>query len=174
VELELSSLSPVDAAAVAILILAVVRGAWIGLIREGFSIAALTAAVFAIRYANAPAAAWLSRVTGGEIGGGAAPWITGFVILVASVAVVTVVGRLLRRGAHAAGLGWADRLCGSALGAAEGALVAGIIVMGVVWAVGRDHPALGDSRSLEALDKVAAYVSEHAGELPDVAAPPSH
>ena len=38
--------------------------------------------------------------------------------------------------------------------------------------VGRDHPALHDSRSLEALDRVTEYVSERGGELPDVAAPP--
>ncbi|MBW2273906.1 MAG: CvpA family protein [Deltaproteobacteria bacterium] len=171
--LELGSLSPVDAAALAILLIAVLRGAWIGLIREGFSIAALTAAVFAIRFANTPAAEWLTRVTRGQIGQAAAPWLTGFVILVATVLAVAFVGRLLRRGAHFAGLGWADRLGGGALGAAEGALVAGIIVMGIVWVVGRDHPALGDSRSLEALDRVAAYVSEHADQLPDVAAPPS-
>jgi uncharacterized membrane protein required for colicin V production len=173
VDPDLGSLSLVDAAAVGILLIAVMRGAWIGLIREGFSIAALTAAVFAIRYANAPSSAWLTRVTGGEIGEGAAPWITGFAILIASVAVVAVVGRLIRRGAHAAGLGWADRLCGGVLGAAEGALVAGIVVMGVVWALGREHPTLGDSRSLEALDTVASYVSEHADQLPDVAAPPA-
>jgi uncharacterized membrane protein required for colicin V production len=170
--MELGSLSPVDAAALAILLLAIARGTWIGLIREGFSIAALTTAVLAIRYANASASQWLTQVTRGEIGEGAAPWITGFVILVASVAIVAVVGRVLRRGAHAAGLGWADRLCGGALGAAEGALVAGIIVGGIVWTVGRDHPAVGESRSLEALDRVAAYVSEHADELPNVAAPP--
>ena len=168
----LESLSPVDLAALGILGIAILRGAWIGLIREGFSIAALTAAVLAIRYANGPAAEWLTRVTRGQIGEVAAPWLTGFVILVATVSVVAIAGRLLRRGAHAAGLGWADRLGGGALGAAEGALVAGILVFGIVWAVGREHPALDDSRSLEALDRVAAYVSERGGDLPDVAAPP--
>ena len=40
-------------------------------------------------------------------------------VTVASIGAVTVLGRLTRRGAKAAGLGWADRAGGAVLGTAE-------------------------------------------------------
>lgn len=164
--------SLLDGVALAIGLIAVTRGFFIGLIRESFSIAALGAACVAVSYGNPAAAAWLHQVTGGQIGAGAAPWISGAAIAIASVLLVGMIGRWLKRGAQAAGLGWADRLGGGALGAAEGALVVALIVVAASWLVGRDHPQIAQSRTIEAYDQVEAFVRSNAGELPEVAAPP--
>ena len=168
----LATVSALDGLVVAILLLAIARGLFRGLIGEVFSIAALGGACLAVRYGTSPAAAWLQEATRGEIGPGAAPWITGALLAIATIGVVAMVGRLLKRGAKAVGLGWADRLGGGALGAAEGALVAGLMLMGAIWMVGRAHPTLAGSRSLEAFDQLQAAVQERADSLPDVAAPP--
>ena len=163
--------TPFDGAMLAVLLVAIARGLHIGLIREGFSIAALGAAVLATRYGTAPAADWLRATTGGEIGATAAPWLMGAVIAIASVGLVSLLGRLIRRGARFAGLDWADRLGGGALGAAEGAVVAMLIVLVSTWTVGREHPVVASSKSLEAYDLVLTFVDDHADKLPDVAAP---
>lgn len=168
----MQDVSLLDGVALAIALVAVARGFFIGLIRESFSIAALGAACVGVSYGNRAAAAWLQQVTGGEIGAGAAPWISGAVIAITSVVIVGMVGRWIKRGAHAAGLGWADRLGGSALGAAEGALVVALIVVAASWVVGRDHPQIAHSRTLEAYDEVQDFVRSNAGDLPQVAAPP--
>jgi membrane protein required for colicin V production len=114
-------------------------------------------------------------VTGGEIGAGAAPFITGAVILVATIGLVGFLGRYLKRGAKAVGLGWADRIGGGALGFAEGALVATLLVSGATLVFGRDHESIEQSRSVEAVEKLQEYVSTNYGDeldqLPDVAAP---
>jgi uncharacterized membrane protein required for colicin V production len=167
----LGSTSPLDGVILAVLLVAVARGIWTGLIRETFSVAALAAALVAARFFTTPAAAWLTETTGGQIGSIAAPWIMGALIAIGSVGVVAIVGRLLRRGAQLAGLSWADRLGGAAIGAAEGALVALVIVLACTWTIGREHPAVADSRSLAAYDEVTKFVDERGVELPDVAAP---
>jgi len=163
--------SPLDGLALAVVVVAILRGVFIGLIREGFSIAALGAAFVAVRLGTPAASTWLQEVTGGEIGAGAAPWIAGALIGVATVAAVATAGSFIRRGARAAGLSWADRIGGGALGAAEGALVAGLLVLAATWLIGRDDPVVADSRSLRAFDEIQAYVQERSNALPDVAAP---
>ena len=55
----MDAISAVDVAALAILGLAVLRGLWIGLIREVFSLAGLAAAAVAVRFGTVPAADWL-------------------------------------------------------------------------------------------------------------------
>ncbi len=164
-------ITPFDGAVLAVLLVAVARGLYIGLIREGFSIAALGAAVLATRYGTAPAADWLQRTTGGEIGPAAAPWLMGAAIAIGTVGLFSLAAKLMRRGARFAGLDWADRLGGAALGAAEGALVSMLIVLASTWLIGRDHPVVASSRSLEAYDVVRSFVDDHADELPSVAAP---
>ena len=110
-------------------------------------------------------------MTSGEIGSGAAPWIAGAALAIASAAVIAIAGRFLRRGVRAMGLGWADRLGGTALGAAEGALVAALLVLGATWWFPHTHPVVTESRSVVAYQEVQAYVRDHAKNLPDVAAP---
>ncbi len=165
--------SPLDGVVLAILLLAVTRGFFIGLIRESFSIAALAGACLVVSYARVPAALWLQRVTNGEIGATASAWIAVAVLGIATVVIVGTIGRWLRRGARAFGLGWADRLGGGALGAAEGALVVALLIVAASWLMGRDHPAIAQSRTIETYQEVQSFVQNAPTALPDVAAPAS-
>jgi len=166
-------ITALDGAVLTILAVAIVRGVVIGLIREGFSLGALAAAVFATRLATPTAARWLETWSEGRVDPVLAPWIAGSAIAIASILFVAVLGRLLQRGARLAGLGWADRLGGAALGAAEGALVAVLVLTGSLWVLGRSHPALASSRSLAAYDELKGAVARNADRLPPVAAPGS-
>ena len=150
-----------------VLLAAIARGLYIGLIREGFSMAALAAAVIVTRGALGPASSWLVSATDGQIGELAAPWIAGSAIALATATAVGFAGRVMRRGFQLAGLSWADRMGGAALGLAEGALVAVIVVLGATWVVGRDHPSVADSRSLAVYDQVQQLAIERADELPE-------
>jgi len=170
------AISPLDGVTLAIVAIACLRGLFIGLIREGFSIAALGGALIATRYGTGPTAQWLHDSTAGQIGMAAGAWIAGVVIGIATVVSIVMVGRWLRKGARAAGLGWADRLGGGALGLAEGALVAAVVVLAATWAVGRDHPSIAAARSLSAYDQLQSFVvaaqrETQRAELPDVASP---
>lgn len=167
-----ASFTLLDGAILLVLFVALLRGFFIGLIRESFSIAALAGAVLVTRATTAPAAELLQQWTDGEIGPALAPWLAGTAIAIATVAVIALLGRVLRRGARLAGLRWADRVGGAALGAAEGAVIAMVIVLGATWTVGRTHPQVAESRSLEAYDVVRSFVEQSGEELPDVAAPP--
>jgi uncharacterized membrane protein required for colicin V production len=151
-----------------VLLVALARGLWIGLIREGFSMGALAAAVLVTRAGLDPASDWLVDVTGGQIGEMAAPWIAGSVLAGATAIGVGFAGRLIRRGFRYAGLSWADRMGGAALGFAEGALVALVLMLGATTLVGRDHPAIADSRALAVYDDVREIVDERRDDLPDV------
>jgi len=166
------TISPVDLAALAILIAAVVRGLFIGMIREVFSLAALAAACIAVRFGAAPTADWMLVNLPLELSPLAARVVAGAVIAVAIIVGVAGAGRLLRRGVRWAGLGFADRLAGGAVGAAEAALV---VVIGMLLAdalVGRDHPALADSRTLAAFESAEHLANQGNVRLPAVASPP--
>ncbi len=162
----------VDIVVGAILGVALLRGVFLGLIREAFSIAALGGACIAVRFYAGPFADWLGGVTGQRIPEEFTPWVAGALLAVATVAVVAFAGRLLRRGAQAAGLGWADRAGGAVLGTAEGALVAAILLVVAVAALGRDHPFVAESRSLAALQKIEQLAEDRDIASLDVAAPP--
>ena len=84
---------------------------------------------------------------------------------------VAMAGRVLRKGVHFAGLGWADRLGGAALGTAEGLILGLLLVVGATWVLGKNDPAVAHSKSLEAYEVVRSYFSERGQELPDVATP---
>lgn len=150
-----------------VLIAALARGLYIGLVREGFSMAALAGAVIVTRASVGPASEWLVETTGGQVGAIAAPWIAGGVIALATITAVGLLGRIMRRGLQLAGLSWADRMGGAALGLAEGSLVAVVVVLCAIWLVGRDHPSVARSRSLAVYDEVQKVVVERADELPD-------
>lgn len=168
----MAGLSTLDAAVLAVLGVAVVRGVVIGLIREGFSIAALGGALLAVRYGIGPLAGWIREASRGDLGETASTWIAGIAIGLGTVAVLGVAGRLLRRGARAVGLGWADRLGGGFVGAVEGALAAAVILVVATWAAGPGSPLIENARSVEVLEDVQTYLAEHREELPAVAAPP--
>jgi uncharacterized membrane protein required for colicin V production len=159
----------IDMIVLTVLFITIVRGIWIGLIREGSSLAAIGIATIVTRLLVNPFSAQLTELTGGEITGKTALWIAGVLLVVATIVVLGFVARLLRRGAEAAGLGWADRLGGGALGAAEGVIVAAVLVTIALWLVGPDHATTEGARSIELVEQLQ---SMHAsGELPAVSAP---
>lgn len=167
--MNLSQLPLIDGIALAIVGLACLRGLWIGLIREGLSLATVGLATIATRLYVDPLAVWLTEKTASELTGRTALWIAGVLIVVTTIAVLAIASRLLQRGAEAAGLGWADRMGGGALGIAEGGIVASILVVIALWIVGPDHAATRDARSVEIVAKLRSW--RESGELPSVAAP---
>ncbi len=164
-----SSLPLLDWIALALVGFACLRGLWIGLIREGLSLATVGFATIVTRLYVTPVSSWLTGQTGGELTGRTAVWIAGVLIVLATIAVLAIVGRVLQRGAEAVGLGWADRMGGGALGVAEGAIVASILVVIALWILGPNHASTEGARSVEMVQKLRSL--REAGELPSVAAP---
>ena len=164
-------IQPLDIAAVAIIAAATVRGLFIGLVREAFSLASLGSAYMAVQLFTLPAADWLTQVSGGNVGPSIAPWVAGASLVVGTITTVILVGRAIRRTLHAAGLNWADRFGGSLLGAAEGILVVGILVVLGTQVLGRDHPAFSKTACLATLEEIERVSAESDIDI-DVAAPP--
>jgi membrane protein required for colicin V production len=171
------ALAPVDYVVLVILGIALLRGVFRGLLRETFSVAALGAACVAVMLFYGEVAEWLLRVSEGRIGEMLAPYAAGVLISVGTIGVTALLGRFLRRGAKAVGLGWADRTGGALLGAAEGLLIAGILLALAGYVAGRDHPVVADSRSLEVLEDFEEFAESgdwpaQWPQLPSVAAGP--
>jgi membrane protein required for colicin V production len=166
----LAELGWIDRVALGVVALAVIRGLWIGLLREAFSLGALAAAFIAVRLWTTPTAAWLmgSAPFGLELSPRQASIAGGLLVGLGAMLVVVAVGGFVRKRVHATSLGLLDRLFGGALGGAEGALLVGLALIGFSAFVGADHEVLSGSRSIELL----AQARSLAGELPDVAAPP--
>jgi membrane protein required for colicin V production len=160
------ALPALDQLVLGILLLATLRGLWIGVIREAFSLAALAAAALAVRLGTAAMAGWLMENVPFPLTPGAARIAGGTVLAVAAVLLVGGIGSGLRRGARAVGLGLLDRLAGGALGVAEGALAAGLLVLLASSLLGPGHPAVADTLAQAALDRARGTTPAH------VAAPP--
>ena len=159
----------IDMIAMTIVFVAAARGLWIGLIREGLSLAAIGACTIVTRLFVDPVSIQITELTGGEITGKTGLWIAGVLLVMATILVCGLIARIMKRGAQFAGLGWADRVGGGALGLAEGAIIAAVVVLITLWLVGPDHPATEGARSVELVED---FRSAHAnGELPAVAAP---
>jgi len=158
-------LAPLDYVIVALFSVALLRGVTRGLLRESFSIASLAVAILAVRFFYEPVAEWLIVQSNGDVGPEAAPWTAGILIIVVAIGSTTVIGRFVRRGAKAAGLGWADRAGGLAIGAAEGVLIAAVVIGVVSYVVGSDHPLLMQSRSVQTLDELEHFA--RTGEMPE-------
>jgi membrane protein required for colicin V production len=165
-------LSALDLAALALLALAVVRGLWIGVIREAFSLAAIAAAIVALRLGVEPAAAWLMANGPDELSPLAARIGAAVGVAVIALVAVRLLGRLLQRGVHAVGLGFADRIGGGVLGAAEGALILALGILVGSTVLGRDHPVLASSRAVQAFEEVRQQAGLTTQDPTDVAAPP--
>jgi membrane protein required for colicin V production len=159
----------IDMIVLTVLFVTIVRGIWIGLIREGSSLAAIGIATIVTRLLVDPFSTRLTELTGGEITGKTAMWIAGILLVVATIVALGFVARLLRRGAEAAGLGWADRIGGAALGAAEGAIIGAILVTIALWLVGPNHATTEGARSIELVEELQSM--HDSGELPSVASP---
>lgn len=166
------SLAIVDRVALALVALAVLRGLWIGLLREAFSLAALAGAVLVVRVGTAPFGAWIEAQAPLDLSPLAASIAAGTLLALTTLLAVALIGRMVRRGAHWAGLGLADRIGGGVLGAAEGALVVAVLLLVGGAALGRTHPALADSRALEVLESAERLARATSLAPPDVASPP--
>lgn len=165
-------MTTVDLLALGVLSLALLRGLFIGLVREAFSLGGIAAACIMTRLFAAPLGDWIVGLGRGTVHASAAPWIAGALLVIASLVVVALVGRLLRRGLQAAGLGWADRMGGAVLGTAEGAVAVAVALFLASSLLGREHRALRDSHSLALLEQVEILARERDWKSIDVAAPP--
>ena len=170
-------MSVVDVAAASVLAIAALRGFWIGLVRELFSLAALAAACFAVRAFTEPVgeritqAAKIDPLAGQALGGAA--------VAVGTIIVVGLLGLVIRRTLRIAGLGLVDRVAGCVLGAAEGAVVvaAGVLVATLVF--GRAEPVLARSITLAAFEHLETWATgkpaaRHADPAPASSAAPRH
>lgn len=167
----MGGLAPIDLAALAILGIAALRGMFLGLVRESFSLASLGVAYAAVLLYTRPIAAWLEAFTHGRVGTLVAPWLAGGGIMILGIAGTVVLGRLGKRGARMAGLGWIDRAGGVVLGSAEGLLVVGVVLSIAGALLGNEHPAIARSRSVAAFHRLQAYAATGNWPLPDVASP---
>jgi membrane protein required for colicin V production len=167
----MGELRSIDFVVGAILGVAALRGLFRGLTREVISIASLAAACVVVRLFTASGAAWLVEVSDGQVGPFAAPWVVGVLLAVATLFAGAVLARVLRGGARAVGLGWADHAGGALIGAAEGVLLSAVLLLIAVNVLGREHAFVSGSRSLHALLELERAAD--AGDRPvDVAAPP--
>jgi len=167
-----NELATVDAIAAAVLLLGLLRGVWIGAVREAFSLAGLATAFWVVRRFRLPAAAWL--VTHGpiEMTELAARVLTAVGLGAGTLIAVAIVSRLAYRGVREAGLALTDRLLGALLGALEGAVVVGALVFGLAALLGRDDDALAGTRSLAAFEWLEAAAGVEAPTPPPSARAP--
>lgn len=166
-----AELHAVDWIAAGILGVALLRGLFVGLIRQVTSLAALVAAYFVVDRFTPDAARWLVRAAGGSVAPELAPWIAGAGLAIGTLLCGALLGRLLRRGARMALLGLPDRVGGALLGAAEGVLVCAILLRVGTAYTGREHPLVEDSFSIAALERLERLAADVAPGV-DVAAPP--
>jgi len=159
-----------DVVALAVVAVAVARGTIRGVVREAFSLGAIAVAFIVARFATAPLAAWLVESAPMALPPWAATSLAGIAVVGGSLIGVGLLGRTLRTGVHAAGLGLFDRLAGALLGAGEGALVVAVGVALAAAAVGPDHAALRQTKTLAAYDAAMDLLGRD--RLADVAAPP--
>ena len=148
----MEELRTVDAITGALLVLATLRGVWIGAVGEVFSLAGLAAAAYVVRTWRLPAGAWLATHGPIEMTELAARVLAALGLGLATLLAVALLRQLVRRGVRGAGLALADRAAGALLGAVEGALVAAALVFGLAALLGRDDEALVGTRSLAAYE----------------------
>lgn len=168
----LAEFESVDIVVATIIGIACLRGFFLGLIREAFSLGSLGAAYMVVRAFVGPVAAWIGEISEGRINPALEPWAAGALLVLVTIGAVTTIGRIVRRGARAVGLGFVDRVGGALLGATEGVLVVVMLIMLVGDRIGRDHPAIAGSRTLAALEQMELLAREAPPAEVDVASPP--
>ncbi len=161
-----------DLVALVLLAIACVRGLFLGLTREVCSLAALAGACLAVRYLTDPASDLLLDTIPVELSPGLAHWVAAAAVAVAAAALVALLGRALRRGIRAAGLGAADRFAGGVLGLAEGGVIIAVAIALLLATVGRNHELLEHSQALSIYDRAHSLASPQLRRAIDVAAPP--
>jgi len=166
----LAALGWIDRVALGVVVVATLRGLWIGLLREAFSLGALAAAFVSVKLWTDPATGWLLEHAPFDVALSArqAHVVGGALVGLGAAFIVVAIGGFVCKRIHANGLGLFDRLLGGALGGAEGALFVAVALIGVVAIVGSQHDVLAGSRSIELLSRARLF----ADELPNVASPP--
>ncbi len=164
-------MTALDAVVVAVMTIALMRGLWIGLVRELFSLGAIVAACIAVRLFAGGAGEWLAGRSG--IAESVSTAIAGVAIGIGALAVLALIGRFAKRGVDKVGLGAVDRMGGAVLGSAEGVIVAAVVLLVAIFAFGRDDPLVSRSVSVEAFDVLEEWAlgPDELEQLPDVAAP---
>ncbi len=145
---EVPQLTGVDWVVIAILAIAILRGLFLGLVREAFSILALGGACILAWLYTDSLAGWVNGPAGSDLNPLVARGLSGAAIVVGVIIAVTLVSRMMQRGVKAAGLGFADRLAGGILGAAEGALAATLLLSLGTTFLGADHSLFAGSEAL--------------------------
>lgn len=119
----MAEITLVDAASLALLGVAALRGFFRGAMRESFTLAAVAAAYICVLAFTGAVAAWLLSLWPDDLSQTLAHIAAGAVLALTALLAVSALGRKLRNGMHAMGLGALDRIFGGFLGAAEGALL---------------------------------------------------
>jgi membrane protein required for colicin V production len=139
---------PLDAILVALVALALLRGAAIGALREATSLGVVVATVIAVRVWNQPFAHWLQSPTGASVRYDLAPFVAGALLTAVVLVAVALFAREMRQGLRPVGHGILDRVAGGALGLAEGLLVVGVLTVSLGALLGREHALVVTSHSL--------------------------
>lgn len=148
-------MTPFDGAVVLLVLLFVIRGAWVGLIGQ---LAFLTAMVLGFMAAGAFHGDFVPVIS---------PWVmlpqlafllTYLVLFAAAYLATMLVGRGLRRVMSITLLAWFDRLTGGILGAVKALFVASLIFMGLAGFLSGARPMLRDSLSYPFLAVSSGYI----------------
>ena len=151
-------MNALDLAVLVTIALALLRGMWIGLTKEVFSLGALAAACFAVWLFAPEAGRWLAQRSG--LAPPFAVGICGFAIGVGALAAVVVAGNFAQRGVAAAGLRRFDRVGGGILGTAEGVIVATLLLLVATKLLGSSDALVANSKSSDAFRTLQDWVLE--------------
>jgi membrane protein required for colicin V production len=121
------TLTPFDYVMLAVILVSVVISIWRGLVREVMSILSWIAAIWVALHYTVPFA---DTVLASAISNPSGRYATAFVLIfVGTVFVLELIGVLLAKLLHAAGLAFIDRMLGAVFGAARGVLLAWVLVL---------------------------------------------
>ena len=145
----------------AIVGLSAVHGYARGILRIASSLVALVAAAYFSSLYSPAAGAYLARAFGTRAPSGNA---LGYVVIFLGVMILVAwAGGKLAELIRAVHMSWADRLGGSVIGAALGALLAGLIVVAATLTLPSDTPAI---RNSELAPRVLQYAHDLASFVP--------
>jgi len=121
-----SGLTFIDWTIVVVLVISAIAAFFRGLIRSLFSVAGLIVGIFVASWYYAAVAAWLVRWVPQV---GIAELIAFILIVVATIVLFSLAGRIIQGATSAIGLGFMDRLGGGAFGLFRGGLIVTAIIM---------------------------------------------
>lgn len=147
----------VDIAALALLLIAMTRGGWLGAIRQIFSITALVAGISSAKVFGPIIGEQAAQIWAGGPGQTFLTFTSGCVTGLITALSVGWLGRALKGWFRAAGLGPIDRTAGSLLGLAEGFLVVGLLIWLAIAIVGLEHEFLADTETLRWYEIIASW-----------------